>query len=482
MRQNIYTKSLIVFIVSIISFVGCQKDTKTLKVRIDNYNNNAKVYMGGDNSATPMFANGDSMMVNNSLVSIAQTNNPSVEVPIANMYVAVYPYSIVESMSGTDISLTIPRLQPYYQKDGKQVIQSPMYAFCSGNNSTLYFKNLGALLGITITNDKSDRDNLIIDSVRVSSANQSVSLWGSAIINNANSADPYFSIPFNDMQSAVVLARKVNGQQAGLNISLPYNQNTTLYVSVPAVPTNVNNKFSIRVFAHIGSINYHYTMTQQNDYAGNICRNNLARVPFQISLANEYSPENFQGVILSEFSVSPTKKVYFSQGLLQRSGSTYQFAESQSLVQNSQSFYFNNSDKNSIPSQISNGGPNHWRLLTADEWKYLLNIGSPSSHRSGSHLYQMTTIDNISGLLIFPDGYSGGLISGSTTIPDGCVFLPVTGYRNPETGFHYQQQGCYWTATSDSILRFYPGATSPIPYMTISSNECVIRLVTEISQ
>ncbi len=157
------------------------------------------------------------------------------------------------------------------------------------------------------------------------------------------------------------------------------------------------------------------------------------------------------------FSVSPTKKVFFSRGNLQYQASTntWRFAEHQYDYVGTQTadqygFYGGNvsgSDNNNISSTysgwidlfswgtgsnptltysnynyeidtfvdwgsnaISNGGniANRWRTLTSDEWYYLLSDRADASAKRGTG-----NINGVGGLIILPDSW---------TLPSGCTF------------------------------------------------------------
>ena len=165
-------------------------------------------------------------------------------------------------------------------------------------------------------------------------------------------------------------------------------------------------------------------------------------------------PPGPTGAINGLFSVSPTKKVYFSQGNLQYQASTntWRFAENQwdfvGIGNNNISSYYNgwidlfgwgtsgwncnntyyqpwdwdanntngllfgppgsynltdnyaNSDWG-VYNVINNGGSSigQWRTLTNDEWYYILNS------RSGIR-YAKATVNGIRGIVIFPDEWN----------------------------------------------------------------------------
>lgn len=112
---------------------------------------------------------------------------------------------------------------------------------------------------------------------------------------------------------------------------------------------------------------------------------------------------------------------------------------------------------------ISNGGNTEnsgWRVLTKDEWAYLINT------RSETYRYAKGTIHGTNGLMLFPDGFTlptGVSISNANTTDAsytsysddtwtaleaaGVVFLPATGLRNGTTVQEIGTIGNYWSST-----------------------------------
>ena len=189
------------------------------------------------------------------------------------------------------------------------------------------------------------------------------------------------------------------------------------------------------------------------------------------------------GTLPGMFSVSASKKVWFSQGNLQYIGSAatpyWQFATNQwdylgtSTGQNSSA---TNVDRDlfgwgtgSNPNEITmdnsyyssyNEWGTHmgsgWATLTTDEWQYLF----------ANHTYGLATVNSVHGVIILPDSYSGTAVTAgygsgwNTNTPDastwtameaaGAVFLPAAGYREGtevKTGSN-GGYGSYWSSTA----------------------------------
>ena len=123
-----------------------------------------------------------------------------------------------------------------------------------------------------------------------------------------------------------------------------------------------------------------------------------------------------------------------------------------------------------------NGQTGMWRTLSNDEWKYLIdNNGSV-----------FTTVNNIYGLIVFYDGYSGSR-TGLTDIPKGCLFLPAAGVRDGYNGYTYVNYagsyGYYWSSTPLGLstayfLDFHSGVVDPANFCN-RYKAYAVRLVTE---
>ena len=216
---------------------------------------------------------------------------------------------------------------------------------------------------------------------------------------------------------------------------------------------------------------------------------------------NNSNGHQTEGGLLGVFSVGNGKTVRFSQGNLQYQASTdtWRFAEHQydcigSTNTNISLFYqgwvdlfgWGTSGYNDIKpwlieydmdavsitgtqydwglnNAISNGGNKVglWRLLTMDQWEYIIN------GRSGSR-FAKATIDNVRGLLLLPDGWNittyalnivndaeGGYESNQISSTDwtnlleanGVAFLPCAGLREGTIVNYVNGFGRYWSST-----------------------------------
>ena len=182
-----------------------------------------------------------------------------------------------------------------------------------------------------------------------------------------------------------------------------------------------------------------------------------------------------QGAVNGLFSVSSTKQVYFSQGNLQYQASsteTWQFAV------NPWDYYGNNRDLfiwkvNSYWSSIaiSNGGnqANLWRMLTKNEWEYVIN----TRHTASGIRYARAKVNNVEGVILLPDdwrtsyyplthtnswaiGYNNISASQWNTLEQhGAVFLPAAGYHNGTSLYCVGLCGYYWSSTTSNSSNAY---------------------------
>ena len=192
------------------------------------------------------------------------------------------------------------------------------------------------------------------------------------------------------------------------------------------------------------------------------------------------------------FSVSPTKKVFFSPGNLQYQASTntWRFAEHQydyvgdsvdgnvyengvkcdnALISNTYSgwidlFGWGTGDNPTCCSAgaystedysnfvdwganaISNGGnqPNIWRTLSEEEWDYLIN-----KRRGASFKYGFGKIDTICGLIILPNRW---------TIPDRTSFIPGAGVWEWDNMNDNSYSIAQWAKMEEAGAIFIPGS------------------------
>lgn len=188
-----------------------------------------------------------------------------------------------------------------------------------------------------------------------------------------------------------------------------------------------------------------------------------------------------QDYVEKPFSVSKTKKVYFSRANLQYhpQNNQWRFAEEQYDYIGDDNKYIatdydgwidlfgwgtgatptlctaNTADYATFVDWGTNaivGDPiGTWYTLTADEWEYLCR-----KRENAKGLCKFIYVEGVFGILLIPDG--SDILSGAygkmsrtywhTLEQKGAVFLPAAGRRLGQLGIYaVQEYGCYWSST-----------------------------------
>ena len=233
------------------------------------------------------------------------------------------------------------------------------------------------------------------------------------------------------------------------------------------------------------------------------------------------------GALAGVFSVSDTRKVYFSKGNLQATytGSAYTWGfaadqysyvgkaagnttiDEQSIgavvdlfgwstastnygISTSTEYGDYSGEFKDWGTAIDNKGT--WRTLTTTEWQYLFNSRIVNGGTGAGKSYTLNIVyGGKSGLVLYPDDYDKNPIFGTVTeIPEGVVFLPAAGYRSGdhvylvgESGF-FSEFNNYWSSSANDEysafdISFDPAAieTDCTDYRDLGS--CV-RLVADV--
>ena len=214
-----------------------------------------------------------------------------------------------------------------------------------------------------------------------------------------------------------------------------------------------------------------------------------------------------KGALPGEFSVSATKKVYFSKGNLYYNGISYRFEDYQwefpnkhighfywsknasvaisgkyneSTTRASDVFFTNaKAETASNTFTVDNGAAGMYRTLSKEEWKYLFTGREDASNKYGyATLQREGTIGTVYGIILLPDyfddpktnkGISAFVPAPSTgwkqNIYDkdgwnamesaGAVFLPAAGYHNSLEVRNVNIQGSYWSSSTCSDDNVY---------------------------
>ena len=154
--------------------------------------------------------------------------------------------------------------------------------------------------------------------------------------------------------------------------------------------------------------------------------------------------KNIEELLLKgEFSVSPTKKVRFAKANL-ASKTELIFADYQSHYGEYLTY-----------DEAINMQKDGWRMLTKEEWKYLL------SNRNQDLIYAHGRYNDNNTFIIFPDDMDGER-----------VILPAAGFRNGTSLHGVGSYGYYWSSSlyesnPDDAWDFYFNSSHQ------SMNECL---------
>lgn len=332
--------------VMLLTLVSCQKDSVTLKVRISTFSSPDKTYMEPvTNGCMPRWQTGDGVWINdnNSYAVTVSGQNASISDVVANaVYQAIYPADIVRNrISDNEIAIELPRVQPYVQIGGNQVVKAPMGA--SSHGTTLDFTNMGALLAVKILNntnaDLTRSASLVIDSIAVTSVTENTPLWGEGKVQGIHTDTRRYVMEPEDVNNIEKYYTVSLGGISGVNLSRSTNVSDAkiLYMYIPASTDAVLNRFEVKVYAHNPtSGTFVYTRTQTISGQGNIALGNFACVPMY--LGAEDCVEAFtataipDGALDSRFTINANNgQIYFASGNLVYANSlgVFKFAESQ---------------------------------------------------------------------------------------------------------------------------------------------------------
>ena len=213
------------------------------------------------------------------------------------------------------------------------------------------------------------------------------------------------------------------------------------------------------------------------------------------------------GALNGQFSVSSTKKVYFSKGNLRYASGTWSFFDHQYDCYNTYSenawdkfgwstsattYGMNTSTNNSTYSGnfVDWGATmgSGWRTLSRAEWVYLFNTRTVNDGTGSGKSYTLgQSVNGMLGIVLYPDNYTGAVYSGSdwaTFESAGCVFLPAAGSRSGTSVSLVGSNCYYWSGTANTTnsayrLSFYSNGGDP-QNSTNRNSGCSVRLVRDV--
>ena len=114
-----------------------------------------------------------------------------------------------------------------------------------------------------------------------------------------------------------------------------------------------------------------------------------------------------------------------------------------------------------------------WRTLSKDEWVYLFNTRTVNNGTGSGRSYTLgQKVNNVLGVVLYPDDYTGSTYSGSNWADfenAGCVFLPAAGNRDGTSVSNVGSYGYYWSSTANGTgsafdVNFNSGYVGPASY------------------
>ena len=193
-----------------------------------------------------------------------------------------------------------------------------------------------------------------------------------------------------------------------------------------------------------------------------------------------FAPVLPDGALPGVFSISDTKKVYFSKGNLYYDGSDFYFETNQDDYPTTWSashvghfywsktaeeavkevfnweqnfstddiFFTNATETTAKPDFTVNGMAGKYRTLSMEEWEYLLNSRTVNGGTGAGQAFSYITYNKKLGFVLYPDNYTGSVLSGTVeTLPQGVVFLPNAGGRGYSNVEWFNTEGNYWSSS-----------------------------------
>lgn len=365
--MNKTLQSLFCFCAAAVVFGSCQKDepidatspraTSSLRVKVANSytpnESNAKVVLEG---LTPKFEGGEAVWVNGESVSVTLdgSGNPEVVPPSAETYYAVYPYnSSMGTGSGAYPSIPLNTEQSYVSNEDDeygtpiQQINAPMVAYSEGGE--LSFNNICALVRVRVRNNMG-RGNFTLSSITVTSTTNY--LAGTMTYNDETGE---FSITSGGKKYVTL---------TGLTETVKENKSSQdYYIYIPPVSGEILTVSVQGSFADEPLMMADFYQVSTN--AVSIAKSKTGVVSQLLNACGHHYTR--------PFSVSASKKVYFSPGNLQYQASTgkWRFADEQWIS------FINDASFGNIV--------NHTNSETTDKWIDLFGWGTSGWNNSNTY-------------------------------------------------------------------------------------------------
>ena len=394
-----------------LAMAGCTEESfNGITLYAENHTNGTKTVVDGTNIA---WADGDKVDINGTPYTISNANTSAqltgVKAVVGDDLYALYPAGIGTRTDNT-LALNLPSSYTY-QKDasGKQIIAFPMVAKGTmvEENGELRFKHLCAAIDVKVKNPASNPNTLHLNSITLTSATGQIS--GARTVTISDWSNP-------------TIAPDVTDDESAKSVTLVFSNDVALepgdeaQFQLPIYPLASGQDLTFTIEANRSTIEG----VMVTDIVHNTKTVTLtAEIPrAQVAFTPAISLDDATTVTPTSFSVSETDKIYFSAGNLNHGTSVNEW----SFIVDLDSYELNNGHiKNKkydegggfcFPfSFISNGRINGfdqtWRVLTRDEWTYLLY-----TRKTGVTIADVEDanaifckINNRKGLLVIPDNF-----------------------------------------------------------------------------
>ena len=353
-------------------------------------------------------------------------------------YYAFYPAGMINnvSLSGgfSNVTVTLPRVQTYREKNNNQIIDNPMagYLAPSSETTTIQFNNLCALLKVTVAS------NWTLDSIQVKL--NGAELWGKCTVDVTN-----WKLDLNNGEHDTKYETVSLVFPNGMNLSSSLPNGKTFYIVVPqtTIFTDANkNDVIVQIFGRYKtatvSKSYSKELTADQSVAYNTINTlpTITRMEVGVGVFTVVPAQNGQ----------PARKVTFAPGNLVEHlkvnphrwhfpGKPYH-----GISTTNYNYYFDYTDDligtNASHdwgwvNTVNDNPPHTWRTPTKSEMVYVL-----TGSRGASRNCWYCKVNTINGLIIYPDGCKLTTPSSHTDNIDetvwantyesvGCIFLPA---------------------------------------------------------
>lgn len=551
-------KKIYLLVLVTLAVAGCQKDSAIssdkLYLSVEGMRGGEKLAVEGSVS---YWASGDRVRINEEVLTVSIDESAGTAVATSSgtgfstPYRGVYPSSIYSGNSDKEhYTLNLPANYTYatttHYSRTLQNLQAPMVAY-TDEGTNLKFKHVTGAVAVQVVNYYGftiEVDSIVVTST--ASEGNAYNLCGMTAVTLSNGA-PVVNANRDGVDSTKSVKMKFNGAD-----HLQIFAGDSAVVQIPVLPVGDGNKFNVLVGVHkVDQLAVKKNFVRTQTTGGAMPRAKMGYARFTTG---------------GLFTINSSgKKVIISQGNLQYIGSAatpyWQFATRQYgfLGDNGQITAGENKDRDlfcwatsgwnngnylyypySLPAsyvkekgygfgptdgsnykyslvgvydsadwgvynKIRNGGneSGRWRTLTGEEsgeWYYML------TSRNLSYKYVQATVNDVKGLILFPDDYShpGGIsfvnlntLNNYYTLnvfteeqwvileTAGAVFFPLAGHRTGTATTYTANQAYYWTSSASSVVQnAYYIRLGPYSNSTGTQEKrysCPVRLVHDVN-